>query len=74
MDKGALACPFHHHLALTGDWTVAMVDGVPYWIPAPWVDPDRPRLHSTYFQPTVAIEPPVPSPSSPGASPYRPTR
>ena len=41
----ALLCRFHHQLIHHGHWTVAVVDGLPWFTPPSWLDPERqPRL------------------------------
>jgi len=39
--NGILLCPFHHRLFDTQGWTLRNMDGVPYFIPPPWIDPAR---------------------------------
>lgn len=42
--NAALLCSHHHHAVHAGMWTVKIKDGVPWFIPAPYLDPDqRPR-------------------------------
>lgn len=36
-----LVCPFHHRLIHHGDWQVTMINGRPWFIPPPWIDPAR---------------------------------
>jgi hypothetical protein len=44
LDNGALLCPYHHHRLDDDGWTLEVRDGIPWFIPPPWVDPDqRPR-------------------------------
>lgn len=42
-----LVCTHHHRLLERGDWQVRMSDGVPEWIPPPWLDPLRRPLRNT---------------------------
>ncbi|MHC1563151.1 HNH endonuclease signature motif containing protein [Actinomycetospora sp. C-140] len=45
LDNMTLLCRFHHQLIHHGHWTVAIVDGLPWFTPPAWIDPDRqPRL------------------------------
>ena len=41
LNNGILLCGFHHHRIHDGGWEIAFQDGVPYFIPPPWVDPGR---------------------------------
>ena len=42
--NATLLCSHHHHAVHAGMWTVQMKAGIPWFIPAPYVDPDqRPR-------------------------------
>ena len=36
---GALLCSYHHHRLDNDGWTLDVRDGVPWFIPPPWVDP-----------------------------------
>jgi hypothetical protein len=38
LSNGVLLCSFHHHRIHDDGWEVRFVDGVPYFIPPPWVD------------------------------------
>jgi len=55
IDNGALACPFHHHLAHEGDWEIQMINHVPYWIPPPHADPHQRPRRNTYFHPQTTL-------------------
>jgi Domain of unknown function (DUF222) len=39
--NGALLCPFHHKRLDNDGWSFEMRSGVPYFIPPPWIDPER---------------------------------
>src|SRR5690625_682003 len=44
ISNAVLLCSHHHHAVHAGIWTVTMQDGVAWFIPAPYLDPDqRPR-------------------------------
>lgn len=48
--NGALACDVHHDVLHKGDWKVVLAaDGIPEYIPPPWVDPEqRPRRNTRH--------------------------
>jgi hypothetical protein len=39
--NGVMLCGFHHHRVHDDGWEIRIRDGIPYFIPPPWVDPDR---------------------------------
>ena len=39
--NGIMLCGFHHHRIHDDGWEIRIRDGIPYFIPPPWVDPDR---------------------------------
>ncbi len=39
LDNLVLLCTRHHTAVHTGHWRLAVIDGVPYVIPPPWIDP-----------------------------------
>jgi hypothetical protein len=42
IDNMCLVCRFHHREFERRGWSVEMADdGLPQWIPPPWIDPDR---------------------------------
>ncbi|MET0864702.1 MAG: HNH endonuclease signature motif containing protein, partial [Nakamurella sp.] len=47
--NSCLLCRFHHTTVHKGDWAIVFAaDGIPEFIPPPWVDPDRkPRRNTT---------------------------
>jgi hypothetical protein len=52
LDNLCLVCSYHHrHFDRLG-WAVTMTDGVPEWIPPPWIDPTRtPRRNAAHHLP-----------------------
>ncbi|WP_051479050.1 HNH endonuclease signature motif containing protein [Arthrobacter sp. H5] len=51
-DNGALVCGHHHDLLEDGNWTIRVQDGIPWFIPPPYIDPDqtprRNKAHGAY--------------------------
>jgi hypothetical protein len=41
LDNLCLLCDFHHDRIDTGGWRIVMRDGVPWFIPPRWLDPDQ---------------------------------
>ena len=41
LDNLTLLCAYHHHNFASRGWTCVMIDGLPAWIPPPWVDRER---------------------------------
>jgi hypothetical protein len=39
--NGIPLCSFHHHRVHDDDWEIAFRNKIPYFIPPPWIDPDR---------------------------------
>ncbi|WP_375491527.1 DUF222 domain-containing protein [uncultured Jatrophihabitans sp.] len=42
-----LLCPYHHREFERRGWTVEILDGMPQWIPPPWLDPERRPVRNT---------------------------
>jgi hypothetical protein len=38
---GILLCSFHHHRVQEDGWEIFFRDGVPYFVPPPYIDPSR---------------------------------
>jgi hypothetical protein len=47
LDNMCLLCRYHHREFAKRDWQVQITDGVPEWIPPPWIDPGRKPLRNT---------------------------
>ena len=44
-----LLCSHHHDVVHHDGWDITMINGMPWFIPPPWIDPDRtPRQHSRH--------------------------
>jgi uncharacterized protein DUF222/HNH endonuclease len=41
LDNLCLLCDFHHDRIDTGGWSITMRDGVPWFVPPIWLDPDQ---------------------------------
>jgi hypothetical protein len=49
VDDGTLLCGFHHREHPNLGWTCRMTDGLPYWTPPHWIDPEqRPRRNRVH--------------------------
>jgi len=47
-----LVCGFHHREHRKRGWTSQMTDGIPYWRPPRWLDPNQtPRRNTTHHLP-----------------------
>jgi hypothetical protein len=50
LENLTLLCGFHHREFDRCGWAVTMIDGIPNWIPSPWIDPDRtPRRNTMHL-------------------------
>ena len=58
LDNLVLLCGFHHRSFDQAGWLVRIVDGVPEWIPPPWLDQDqKPRRNTAHHLPEFTFEP-----------------
>jgi hypothetical protein len=49
VDNMCLLCRYHHREFQRRGWQVQMHDGIPQWIPPPWIDPERrPRRNTSH--------------------------
>ncbi len=49
IENCGLVCGFHHREFQRRGWLSVMLDGLPYWIPPAWLDPEqRPRRNTTF--------------------------
>ena len=58
VDNGTLLCGDHHRrFDNDNGWRCVMIDGIPHWIPPPWIDPTQtPRRNRAHAPPTPAGE------------------
>jgi hypothetical protein len=47
IDNMALACDFHHDQRAWAGWRITMINGRPWAIPPPWIDPDQTAVRNT---------------------------
>ena len=45
-----LLCGYHHREFEKRGWTVTMKDGAPWWVPPPWIDPERVPIRNTMYR------------------------
>jgi len=50
IDAMVLLCPAHHTLCDLGVWQVDFVDGIPWFVPPTWVDPQQRRLRNRWTE------------------------
>ncbi|MGW9549879.1 DUF222 domain-containing protein [Citricoccus zhacaiensis] len=51
VDNGVLLCSRHHHAVHSGSWDISVEDGgVPWFIPAPYLDPFRTPRRNRYWR------------------------
>ncbi|MGB3440021.1 MAG: DUF222 domain-containing protein [Actinophytocola sp.] len=53
IDNTALLCGYHHTLIHQGEWTARMIDGIPHFIPPPWIDRARTPQRNTLRHPVL---------------------
>src|SRR6476646_5987806 len=47
IDNLVLVCGWHHREFDGRGWAVRITDGVPEWLPPPWLDPDQKPIRNT---------------------------
>ncbi|HJQ01653.1 MAG TPA: DUF222 domain-containing protein [Jatrophihabitans sp.] len=51
IDNLCLVCDYHHDHHLQQGWTITMRDGLPYYRPPKWKDPEQRPIRNHHFQP-----------------------
>jgi hypothetical protein len=47
IDNMCLLCSYHHRSFEKADWTVHMTNGLPWWRPPQWIDPQQTPIRNT---------------------------
>ncbi|MGM7670046.1 HNH endonuclease signature motif containing protein [Microbacterium sp. A93] len=50
VDNGVLLCNRHHLAVHGGSWDIILEDGIPWFVPAPFIDPFRKPLRNHYWR------------------------
>jgi Domain of unknown function (DUF222) len=50
LENCVLLCAYHHTLIHHGGWEIHVIGGLPYFLPPPWLDPDRRPRHNRPWQ------------------------
>lgn len=54
VDNGTLLCSHHHHAVHAGAWGISVWQGIPWFVPARYLDPDRRPRRNLYWRPGLA--------------------
>lgn len=54
VENGALLCSHHHHAVHAGAWKISVRQGIPWFIPARYLDPQRRPRRNFYWRPGLA--------------------
>ncbi|WP_313818137.1 HNH endonuclease signature motif containing protein [Citricoccus sp.] len=54
VENGALLCSHHHHAVHAGAWEISVRRGVPWFVPARYLDPERRPRRNFYWRPGLA--------------------
>jgi hypothetical protein len=57
VSNGVCLCILHHDLIEQGNWTVKVTDGIPWFTPPAYIDPDRRPLRNKYWQTSLPPQP-----------------
>ncbi len=68
VENGVLLCSHHHHAVHAGAWEIEVKDGVPWFIPARYHDPEQRPRRNHYWRPRDPGTSGSPGPETPGES------
>ncbi|XKH52039.1 HNH endonuclease [Citricoccus nitrophenolicus] len=54
VENGALVCSHHHHAVHAGAWEISVRRGIPWFVPARYLDPERRPRRNFYWRPGLA--------------------
>ncbi|XKH55597.1 HNH endonuclease [Citricoccus nitrophenolicus] len=54
VENGALLCSHHHHAVHAGAWEISVRRGIPWFVPARYLDPERRPRRNFYWRPGLA--------------------
>ncbi|UNK46809.1 HNH endonuclease signature motif containing protein [Arthrobacter sulfonylureivorans] len=57
INNGVCLCSLHHDLIEQGNWEINVIDGIPWFTPPDYIDPDRRPLRNLYWQTHVPARP-----------------
>lgn len=62
LDNMILLCGHHHRSFEQAGWIVDIRDGVPWWTPPAFLDPDqRPIRNTLHMRPEIVFRQPIPA-------------
>ncbi|MGM0928437.1 MAG: DUF222 domain-containing protein [Actinomycetota bacterium] len=67
INNGVCLCILHHDLIEQGNWEINVLEGIPWFTPPDYIDPDRRPLRNSYWQTQVPVRPF--QPRAPGGHP-----
>ena len=57
VSNGVCLCILHHDVIEQGNWTIKVAEGIPWFIPPAYIDPDRRPLRNMYWQTSLPPRP-----------------
>ncbi|MGF9661535.1 DUF222 domain-containing protein [Arthrobacter crystallopoietes] len=57
VSNGVCLCILHHDLIEQGNWTIKVAEGIPWFTPPAYIDPDRRPLRNAYWQTSLPARP-----------------